>query len=82
MIWLRSRERSAALKREKYRCERCHVKQSKAKGREVKIEVHHRDGTDRAGIVDIIVERMLQTPDKFEVLCVPCHDKEHGKTKK
>ena len=35
-LWLSSRERSAALKREEYCCEVCSVKQSTAKGREQK----------------------------------------------
>jgi predicted HNH restriction endonuclease len=77
-LWLRSRERAAALKRTGYCCERCEVKQSKAKGREVKVEVHHKDlilGWEE--IIDLIAEHILCHPDKLEVLCVDCHDKEH-----
>ena len=81
-LWLRSRERVAALKREKYTCERCGTKQSRAKGQEVYVEVHHREGIDWEGVVDIIAERILQTPDKLEVCCKACHDKEHGRAKK
>jgi 5-methylcytosine-specific restriction endonuclease McrA len=77
-VWLRSRERAAALKREKYTCQRCGAKQSMAKGREVKVQVHHIHGIDWDGIVDLIVEKVLQTPEDLEVLCEKCHDKEHN----
>ena len=43
-LWLRSRERGAVLKREKYTCEKCGVKQSRKKGFEQKVEVHHKEG--------------------------------------
>jgi 5-methylcytosine-specific restriction endonuclease McrA len=76
-LWLRSRERASALKREKYTCQRCGVKQSVAKGKEVKVQVHHIDMIDWDGIVDGIIERVFQTPDRLEVLCKACHDKEH-----
>jgi len=76
-LWLRSRERSAACKREKYTCQRCGAKQSTAKGREVKIEVHHINGIDWNGIAEIIRERILVNPDNLEVVCKPCHKKEH-----
>jgi 5-methylcytosine-specific restriction endonuclease McrA len=76
-LWLQSRERATALKREAYTCERCGIKQSTAKGREVKVQVHHRVGIDWEGLVDTIIERVLQTPDDLEVLCKTCHDKEH-----
>ena len=36
-VWLRSRERAAALKREKYSCMECKKKQSKAKGKAFKL---------------------------------------------
>jgi predicted HNH restriction endonuclease len=78
-LWLQSRERSAALRRESYTCERCGLKQSKAKGREVKVNVHHKNGVDWGDLVDLVFERLLQTADDLEVLCVDCHDKEHGK---
>lgn len=76
-LWLQSRERRAALKREGYCCERCKVKQSRAKGREVYIECHHKAGIDWEGVIDIIIERILQTPEAHEVLCQACHGDEH-----
>lgn len=78
-LWLRSRERAAAIKRENNTCERCGKKGSVAKGREVKINVHHKDGIDWDGVIDIIFERILQDSEKFEVVCKCCHDKEHKK---
>ena len=77
MVWLRSRERAAALKREGYCCERCGGKQSKAKGKEFKVEVHHKEGIDWEGVTDIVIERLLPDPSELEVLCPECHDKEH-----
>lgn len=76
-VWLRSRERAAALKREGYCCERCGAKQSKAEGRVVKLEVHHVNGINWDGVVDLVMERMLPSPDELEVLCEACHEKEH-----
>ena len=78
-LWLRSRERAAAVKREGGCCERCGVKQSRAKGREVAIEVHHRDGIDWEALVDMVFARLLVDPSRLEVLCRECHGKEHGK---
>ena len=75
-LWLSSKERSAALKREGYCCERCHVKQSKAKGREVKVEVHHRNGIDWEDIINYIMRQLLPDPAELEVLCKECHGKE------
>lgn len=74
-IFLRSRERAKALKDSGYRCNRCDVKQSKAKGKEVALNVHHIDRIDWDGVVDLIIERVLA--GGLEVLCIPCHDKEH-----
>jgi len=81
MVWLRSRERAKALKNANYCCENCGVKQSKAKGKEQKVEVHHRLGIDWNGLVDLIRQRLLQSPDKLQVLCPECHKKEHEENK-
>lgn len=74
LLWMRSRERSLALKRAKYCCEECGRKRSK----ELKLDVHHLKGIDWTGLIDLIRERLLQTPDELKVLCKECHDKEHG----
>lgn len=80
LIWLHSAERRQALKNKGYCCEVCGVKQSKAKGNEVKISVHHKEGVgnwDR--IVEVIKEELLCSPDKMEVLCKQCHKEKHKK---
>lgn len=78
-VWLRSRERSAALKRTGYCCERCGVKQTAAKGREVKLDVHHLDGCDRQEIAQFVMDHLLHDPSRLMPLCEKCHDKEHKK---
>jgi 5-methylcytosine-specific restriction endonuclease McrA len=77
-LWLRSRERAAAIKRDRYTCQTCGVKQSKAVGREVAVQVHHIEGIDWDGVVDIIVERVLQDPARLRTECVACHEAKHG----
>lgn len=75
-IWLRSAERNEALKRDKYTCQDCGVKQSKKKGFEVKVQVHHKEGIDVWDeIIELIYSQLLCDPDKLETLCPDCHDK-------
>jgi 5-methylcytosine-specific restriction endonuclease McrA len=76
-LWLRSRERAAAIKREGGCCELCGAKQSVAKGREVKLEVHHLDGIDWTLILEYVYRHILVDPSRLEVLCKECHEKEH-----
>jgi predicted HNH restriction endonuclease len=77
-LWLRSRERSAALRREGYCCQACGVKQSKAKGREVAVEVHHTAGAICWAEIEAAIRMWLLTdPEDLEVLCLKCHDKRH-----
>jgi 5-methylcytosine-specific restriction endonuclease McrA len=76
-IWLRSAERGAALKRDNYSCQICGVKQSKAKGKEQKVEVHHKKGIDVWDkIIDLIYEHLLCDVDDLQTLCPDCHDKQ------
>jgi 5-methylcytosine-specific restriction endonuclease McrA len=70
---LRSRERASALKRDKYTCQRCGAKQSRAKGREVSVEVHHKWGIQWEKLIDIVYEMLLCSPDKLVTLCKKCH---------
>jgi len=72
-LWLRSRERAAAIKAESNTCEECNRKGSVAKGREVKIEVHHLDGIDWDFLVDEVFKVLLVNPDRLQVLCKKCH---------
>lgn len=76
-IWMRSRERTAALKRTGYCCEDCGKKQSVAKGRKVVIEVHHLFGIDWDGLFEDIRKRLLPDPKDLIPLCEECHAKRH-----
>ena len=74
---LRSRERAATVKRDKNTCVQCHVKGSKAKGKEVDTVVHHKRGVRWHKIYEFIRKELLVNPEYQEVLCKPCHDKLH-----
>ncbi len=74
-LWLRSRERQAALKRDGYTCQDCGVKQSKAKGREVKIEVDHLNGIEWEKMIDYVYRHLLVSPNHLETVCKGCHAK-------
>jgi hypothetical protein len=77
MLWLRSRERSEILKQQNYSCQRCGIKQSKAAGQEVKVEVHHKDGIGNWDkLIDEIQKELLCSPEHLEVLCKECHKEE------
>lgn len=76
-LWLRSRERATAERQQKYCCERCGVKKSMAKGREVKVQVHHRKGISWDNIVDYVYKELLCNPLELEVLCIDCHNTHH-----
>lgn len=73
-LFLRSRERGMAIKRDIYTCQRCGVKQSKAKGKEVKVEVHHREGVENwAELIGVVRKYLLCDPEKMQTLCEDCH---------
>lgn len=74
-VFLHSRERAAALKASNYCCAKCGIKQSSAKGRQVKLEVHHEPPIDWNGVVDLVYDRLLATP--MIALCKECHKKIH-----
>jgi len=76
-LWLRSRERAAALKRDGYCCCRCGVKQSKAKGKEVSVQVHHLHGVRWEELIDDVYTELIQHPDNYQTMCKECHRKEH-----
>ena len=78
---LQSRERSQALKNAGYRCEICGVKQSKAKGKEVYVETHHRSGgIPWERLIDLVFELLLVPPEEWAILCEECHKGEHDET--
>ncbi|MFN3076319.1 MAG: HNH endonuclease [Alphaproteobacteria bacterium] len=77
MLFLRSRERGMAIKRDGYVCQRCGVKQSKAKGKEVAVEVHHKEGiANWQEVYDVIRKNLLCDPADMETLCKSCHGNE------
>lgn len=79
-LFLRSRERAEAVKRDKNTCQKCFRKASKAKGKEFKVQVHHKVGIipNWELLIDEIYKYLLCTADDLEVLCKPCHNDEHG----
>ncbi len=77
LLWLRSRERAEALKNTGHCCSVCGIHASVAKGREVRIDVHHLDGCQWQEVIDMIRTRILQTPDRLAPVCKTCHDKLH-----
>lgn len=77
MLWLRSRERSEALKRDHYSCVRCGIHQSSSKSAPQKIEVHHKEGVGNwDAIIELIQKELLCDPDLLECLCPYCHRSE------
>lgn len=75
ILWMRSRERAAALRATGYTCSYCGKHQSVAKGRECKLEVHHLDGIDWTGLIDLIRVRLLHPPERLAPACKECHAK-------
>jgi 5-methylcytosine-specific restriction endonuclease McrA len=76
-LFLRSRERATAIKRDKYTCVACGKKQSKAKGKEQKVEVHHIHGIGNwEQVIDLIFTEILCNPEKLQTLCPDCHEAE------
>jgi 5-methylcytosine-specific restriction endonuclease McrA len=69
--WTQSRERAKIIKEANYTCNQCGRKQSRAKGKIVKIEVHHIDKINWENVIRIIREEVLDKPQ--EVLCKECH---------
>jgi len=75
--WTQSRENAKAKKDANYSCCRCGRKQSMAKGRVVKIEVHHIDKINWENVIRVVREEVLDKPQ--EVLCRDCHKIETAK---
>ena len=75
-LFLRSRERASALKRDQYMCQKCGGKQSKAKGKEFKVEVHHKENIcNWPALFEAVREYLLCDPELMETLCPSCHKK-------
>jgi len=77
-LWLRSRERSAALRAAGYCCARCGRKASRARGRSCVIEVHHVAPVDW-GLLEEAIRALLLVPhEQLIPLCRDCHAAEHS----
>lgn len=77
-LWLRSRERAKCLKNHENKCAKCGIKASVAKGREVKLQVHHVDGIGNwEEVIDAIYKEILCAPEKMLPLCEACHHAQH-----
>ena len=74
-LWLRSRERAKALREAGYCCKECGIKQSMARGKEVKLQVHHDPAIAWDNVIDDIIEKLLEAPQY--PLCKDCHKKTH-----
>jgi 5-methylcytosine-specific restriction endonuclease McrA len=75
-LFLRSRERGARIKADGYTCQECGVKKSKAKGREISVEVHHKYGVENWDeLFRVVREFLLCDPEYLETLCKKCHSK-------
>lgn len=64
-VWLWSRERAEALKRDGRRCRAC--------GSKEELEVHHLDGSGIDQIIELIYKTLLCSPDRLICLCRACH---------
>ena len=76
-LFLRSRERAATVKRDDYTCQICKVRQSKARGREFKVQCHHINGVEWSDMIRYIRDHLLVDPGEMVTLCKKCHLKEH-----
>lgn len=76
--FLRSREHAACLKAAHNICAICGAKKSVAKGREVKVQVHHIHGIPKEAwerAITIILEEIIGPPERMQCLCKSCHEK-------
>ena len=82
-LFLRSRERAFALRRDHYTCQECGVKQSRAKGKEVKVQVHHlSEDMDWEKLIDKIFKHLLCDPKDLQTICEKCHKEIHDAKEK
>ena len=81
-LWLHSRERAATVKRDEYTCQVCKGKQSRRKGHEFKVQVHHINGVKWGDMIRFIRDNLLVSPDDMITLCKSCHLTIHKQEKK
>lgn len=75
-LFLRSRERAACVKAHNNTCVKCGRKGSVAKGREVKIQVHHIHGIEWEELEAVVRKTLLCNPSMMQTLCKECHKAE------
>jgi predicted HNH restriction endonuclease len=74
LLTLRSRERALAMKTANYTCAVCGKKQSKAVGRVVVVEAHHKRGIlNWDEVYKVIYKYLLPPAHDWECLCKSCH---------
>ena len=75
-IFLKSKERGEALKRDLYTCQKCGVKQSRAVGHEQSVQVHHTKGIEVwDDVIELIATDILCDIEFLQTLCPDCHKK-------
>ena len=63
------------MKRDKYTCQKCGAKQSRAKGREVYVQIHHKEGICNWDALFLAVRTyLLCHPIEMVTLCEGCHE--------
>ena len=80
-VWMKSFEKSYALRRESYCCEHCGVKNSRAKGKKVRVIVHHNKMINWDKIFKVLRAELLVSPNQLTCLCDECHKLEHQRMK-
>ena len=85
-VWLRSPERTAALRASDRHCVDCGAKFTRRKGCEVKEEVHHlqpiekrtHNGITYADAIEVIRHILTPDPSELAALCKGCHLARHA----
>ena len=75
--WTRSRESAKCRKDAGYTCSQCGRKQSKAKGKELSVQVHHIEEINWEPVVEVVRREVLDKPQIC--LCKECHAIETAK---
>lgn len=76
LLFLRSRERAAALRRDDYTCQICGKRQTKKKGQEIYVEVHHINKIcNWDEIYSVIRKNLLCDHSELITHCKECHKK-------
>jgi 5-methylcytosine-specific restriction endonuclease McrA len=80
MLTMRCRENHAVRKRDNNSCQKCGRKHSVARGREVKVQVHHTKPPNWDKIITAVREELLDEKN-LVCLCKDCHDDHHDADK-